>query len=142
MLSKSCEYALRAVVYIAAETQGKEKKVGIREVAQTLDIPAPFLAKILQSLAKNKILGSTKGPNGGFFLNKSTKKTTLLDVIEAVDGLEYFRRCSIGLKKCSDIKPCPIHPLIKVQREELKQYFSKKTMEQVIEDLKEHRAFI
>ena len=141
MLSKSCEYAVRAVIYITLNSK-EDKRTGIKEIAAELDLPAPFLAKILQSLVKAKILNSTKGPNGGFFLNGSHKKVTRLDVVEAIDGMDTFRKCAIGLKKCSDTKPCPVHNEVKAFRNGLREVFSGKTLDKVIDLVQLNKAFI
>ena len=112
MLSNTCKYAIRAVIYLALNKKD-EKKIGIKEISNKLDIPTPFLGKILQTLAKSKLLLSTKGPNGGFCLAHSAKEITLLNIIEIIDGLDLFNECLIGLRTCSanshnDIQ-CPIH---------------------------------
>ena len=112
MLSNTCKYAIRAVIYLALNG-GEERKIGIKEISKELEIPTPFLGKILQTLAKNKMLLSTKGPNGGFSLGKSQKEITLLHIIEIIDGLDLFNNCLIGLRTCSanahtDVQ-CPIH---------------------------------
>ncbi|MCB2197331.1 MAG: Rrf2 family transcriptional regulator [Bacteroidetes bacterium] len=112
MLSNTCKYAIRGVIYLALNSKD-EKKIGLKEVSKELDIPSPFLGKILQILAKNKLLISTKGPNGGFALAKSPQEITLLNIIEIIDGLDLFNNCVIGLRSCSaNAKPdlqCPIH---------------------------------
>jgi Rrf2 family protein len=141
MLSKSCEYAIRGVAYIALNSE-EDKRIGIKEIADELDLPAPFLAKILQTLVKAKILTSIKGPNGGFLLNRNPQKVTLLDVVEIIDGIETFRKCAIGLKKCSDHKPCPIHSEAKIYRDGLREVLAQKTLDKVIESIKTHKAFI
>src|SRR5690554_5041392 len=69
VFSKSCEYAMRAVFYIARSTQ-EGRRVSIREIAEKIKSPEPFLAKILQKLSKEGIVQSIKGPNGGFYLNE------------------------------------------------------------------------
>lgn len=112
MLSNTCKYAIRAVIYLALYTKD-EKKIGLKEIAKELDMPSPFLGKILQTLAKNKLLKSTKGPNGGFILAKPAKEISLLSIIEIIDGLDLFNNCLIGLRTCSanahsDVQ-CPIH---------------------------------
>lgn len=112
MLSNTCKYAIRAVIYLALNDE-PEKKTGLKEISKELEIPSPFLGKILQTLAKNKILISTKGPNGGFSLAKPAKEITLLNIIEIIDGLDIFNDCLIGLRSCSatahsDVQ-CPIH---------------------------------
>ncbi|MFN3404628.1 MAG: RrF2 family transcriptional regulator [Cytophagaceae bacterium] len=140
MLSKSCEYALRAVFYITVNAKDG-KNVGIKEISEELDMPAPFLAKIMQSLAKNKIVNSIKGPNGGFFI-KNPKKISLIDIVESIDGTEFFHRCTMGLKKCSNVKPCPIHNQMKGYRDELKTVLSQKTLDQVMAELESNKSFI
>lgn len=112
MLSNTCKYAIRAVIYLALNNKD-EKKIGLKEVSKTLDIPSPFLGKILQTLAKHKLLISTKGPNGGFALGKPAKEITLLSIIKIIDGLDLFNDCLIGLRTCSanadaDLQ-CPMH---------------------------------
>lgn len=140
MFSKSCEYAIRSIFYISLK--GKDgRKISIKEIAEELNIPAPFLAKILQSLVRNKLISSIKGPNGGFYI-KNLKKISLIDIVEAIDGTDVFHKCTIGLKKCSDTKPCPVHHLVKGFRNELKQALSAKTLEQVIVDLEQKNTFL
>ncbi|MBT8387492.1 MAG: Rrf2 family transcriptional regulator, partial [Ignavibacteria bacterium] len=94
MLSNTCKYGIRAVIYLAAN-KGESKKIGIKTISKDLAIPTPFLGKILQSLAKQKILSSTKGPNGGFGLGKDAGEITLLDIIIAIDGRDVIDMCLI-----------------------------------------------
>lgn len=112
MISNTCKYAIRAVTYLAMNEDG-DKKIGIKEISKTLDIPSPFLGKILQVLAKQKMLKSTKGPHGGFSLGRNAEEISLLDIVEIVDGLDFFNECLIGIKVC-DREPekqelCPFH---------------------------------
>jgi Rrf2 family iron-sulfur cluster assembly transcriptional regulator len=69
MFSKSCEYAIRAAIYIAAESS-EDSKVGIKDICDHIEAPKHFTAKILQVLTKNKIVSSQKGVNGGFYIDK------------------------------------------------------------------------
>ena len=73
MLSNSCRYGIRAVIYLASQPICRYK-TGIKQISNDLDLPTPFLAKILQQLAKQKILSSSKGPHGGFSLLKDPRK--------------------------------------------------------------------
>nr|HPR60051.1 Rrf2 family transcriptional regulator [Prolixibacteraceae bacterium] len=70
MLSNTCKYAIRALIYLANYSK-ENKKIGIKKISEDLGIPSPFLGKILQSMAREKMLASTKGPNGGFSLGKA-----------------------------------------------------------------------
>jgi Rrf2 family protein len=108
MFSKTCEYAIRAVIFIAQKSKDGGK-VGIKEIAKGIDSPESFIAKILQDLSRQGLVQSTKGPNGGFFLDKNNLRYSLADVVRAIDGDKLFSGCGLGLKMCSESKPCPIH---------------------------------
>ncbi|WP_276134281.1 RrF2 family transcriptional regulator [Polluticoccus soli] len=128
MFSKACEYAIRAVVYIAAETD-ETRKVGILEICDHIEAPQHFTAKILQTLSRKHIVNSQKGVNGGFFLDKQQKKKSLKDIVEAVDGDQVFVGCGLGLKQCSETKPCPIHNQFKDIRNRLTKMMENTTVE-------------
>ena len=119
MLSKSCEYAIRAMMYIAQKSKGGEK-VGIKAIANGTNAPEHFMAKILQELSRKELLQSAKGPNGGFYLDSSHMKNSLADVVKAIDGDRLFKGCGVGLENCSEKKPCPLHDEFKVIRERIK----------------------
>jgi Rrf2 family protein len=141
MFSKSCEYGLQAILYIALHANG-ETRVGLQEIAEKQEIPSHFLSKILQILVKQKLLSSTKGPNGGFVLNKKPEEITLLEVIAAIDGLDIFDRCGIGLKVCSDEVPCPIHNKFKFLRENIRNTLSTETLADLRIEVVEGRSFV
>ena len=108
MFSKSCKYAIRAVLFLAVK--GKEgRKVGVQEIAEALGVPKHFLAKILQQLSRNSLIASTKGPHGGFYLNEENRNANLIKVVECMDGPEIFTSCLLGLPVCSSENPCPLH---------------------------------
>lgn len=118
MFSKTCEYAIRALIFIAQKSEFGIK-VGIKEIAEGIASPEHFIAKILQDLCRRGLVQSVKGPNGGFFINESSKKITLADVVMAIDGDKIFRGCGLGLKNCSEKKPCPLHDEFKVIRKQM-----------------------
>ena len=127
MLSNSCKYGIRALVYIASQPT-EHGKIGIKQISRDLDLPRPFLAKILQQLAKQKILHSVKGPHGGFSLQKDPGKVSLLDIVKTIDGDELFSNCIIHNTECRcvdlDKDPCPVHDDYVALREELIKIFS------------------
>jgi len=127
MLSNTCKYAIRAVVYLSVYAT-PEKKAGIREISEKLDIPTPFLGKILQSLARNKVLSSTKGPHGGFCLGRQAEEISLMDIVAIVDGTDIFETCLVRTTKCSDEVPCGIHDSVTAVRKELKHFFLNQTI--------------
>src|SRR5215204_2299788 len=141
MLTKTSEYALRSLIYIAMHAVGG-KKIGIKEVANELELPLAFIGKILQELVRKGLLASTKGPNGGFYLDKPASSISILDVIREIDGLEAFRRCGLGLKKCSDDHPCPLHEDFKVYRDGLARLFSQRTIQDLVINIENGGAFL
>src|SRR5690606_34150194 len=108
MFSKTCEYAIRAMIFIAQKTK-EGRRVGIKEIAKGIDSPEHFIAKILQELSRKGLLQSAKGPNGGFYLDENSLDQPLADIVRAVDGDKIFQGCGLGLKQCSESHPCPIH---------------------------------
>ncbi|HVU56423.1 MAG TPA: Rrf2 family transcriptional regulator [Puia sp.] len=118
MFSKTCEYAIRAVLFIAQKSEDGSR-IGIREIAKGIDSPEHFIAKILQDLSRKGLIQSQKGPSGGFYLDKTSLDATLADVVRVVDGDNIFSGCALGLKQCSEAKPCPLHHEFKKIREEI-----------------------
>ncbi|MCO5238482.1 MAG: Rrf2 family transcriptional regulator [Chitinophagaceae bacterium] len=108
MFSKSCEYALRAMLFVGQKSKDGNK-TGIREIARGIDSPEYFIAKILQELSRKKLIKSQKGPSGGFYLDKKGMECSLADIVKAIDGDKIFTGCGLGLKACSEKSPCPIH---------------------------------
>lgn len=119
MFSKTCEYAIRAMIFIAQKSKDGHK-VGIKEIAKGIDSPEHFIAKILQDLSRKNLVQSLKGPNGGFYFDAGAEKCSLADIVRVVDGDSLFSGCGVGLKKCNENKPCPIHFEFKKLRDDMK----------------------
>lgn len=132
--SKTCEYALRAVMYIASQSHD-EKKVGIKEVADKINSPAHFLGKILQNLSKEGLIQSTKGPNGGFYISQEGLKRPLVDIVIAIEGAQFLNGCGMGLSYCSAENPCPLHDDFIIIRDRLNIMLRKTTIGQFNEKL-------
>ncbi len=105
--SKKCEYGLQAILYMAA--LGNDCVCPAEEISKKLNIPKEFVSKILQSLTDSEIIESRKGKSGGFKLAKHPSKIKLIDIVEAIDGLDSFNSCVLGFPHCSPEKPCPVH---------------------------------
>lgn len=108
-----------------------EKKLGIKEISEAVGTPQHFTAKILQTLAKKGIIGSVKGPNGGFFIDNKSKSIQVIQVIYALEGDDFFKKCGLGLKHCSDKKPCPLHFEMKEMRETLETHLKVRSVQQL-----------
>lgn len=132
LFSKTCEYGLQAMIFLAVV----DKKVGISEISEKQELPSYYLSKILQSLVKAKLLGSAKGPNGGFWLSKPANQIRLSHVIDAIDGMDSLEQCGLGLKACDSKNPCAIHNEFKPYRESIIQLFFSTTLQDVVERYK------
>lgn len=120
MFSKACEYGIKATLYIAKQALKSDKKTGVKDIAKAIDSPEAFTAKIMQILSRNGVVKSMKGPSGGFYISiDELEKVKLSKVVEAIDGDQIYRNCSLGLEECNEDKPCPLHAQFKVIREKL-----------------------
>lgn len=141
MFSKSCEYGIRAVIYIVSASKNGER-VGISEICQNIDAPEHFTAKILQILTRNRIVSSQKGVHGGFYLDDYQKGLALIEVVTAIDGKTLFTGCGLGLKQCSETNPCPIHSKFKSIRNDIKKMLEQTTIEELGNSIKKGKSVL
>lgn len=119
MFSKACEYAIKATIYIAQQSH-QQKRANVKEVARSVNAPEAFTAKILQQLCREHVLESVRGKQGGFIFDiEKQKQVKIYDVVRIMDGDAIFTDCGLGLKKCSEVNPCPVHEDFKKVRENL-----------------------
>src|SRR5271170_5026829 len=107
IFSRSAEYAIRGLVFLAPLAPGESALV--KQIAAETAIPAHFLAKILQDLARDGFLKSSKGPRGGFRLAIPAHEISLLKIVEAVDGVGRYDGCVGGHPECHDRVACGMH---------------------------------
>jgi Rrf2 family iron-sulfur cluster assembly transcriptional regulator len=139
MFSKTCEYAIRAVIYISA-TSSPLQKARISDIAKSIDAPSHFTAKVLQNLVHHGIISSQKGVKGGFYIESYQKQKYLIDIVRSIDGDKIFSDCGLGLKFCSEKEPCPLHHKFKTIRNELKKMIEETTVEELARSLKNGKS--
>lgn len=103
MFSTTSEYALRAMTFLAGETEAANSEM----ISIQTKIPKPFLSKILRDLVVAGLVHGQRGPNGGFTLAHDSSDISILDVINAVDPLKRIDECPLGLPEHK--KLCPLH---------------------------------
>lgn len=135
MLSNACKYAIRSVLYLAVHHTA-HKKVGVKKIAEELDVPQAFLAKLLQQLTKNELVSSTKGPSGGFFVSDENLQHSIWDVIKCIDGTTKFDQCFMGLTSCGDENPCPVHFTVAPFKKKLLADFKDKNIQEFTKEIK------
>lgn len=135
MFSKATEYALRAAIFIAQKSS-EDNKLGLDEVAEAINSPRSFTAKILQMLtADNGIVSSMRGPTGGFYMTEKAKKRSARAILEAMGEDGLLEKCVLGLKQCSETKPCPMHSEYKSIKLQLKALFEATSIQQLADEL-------
>ena len=109
MFSNAAEYAIKAFIWISNNATDKNL-VKAEDLAKETQMPKAFIAKILQNLSKKQIVTSVKGPHGGFYIyNNDPESISIYSIVEAIDGNGILNSCVLGIKVCSDVKPCPAH---------------------------------
>lgn len=141
MLSQACKYAIRALLYLGVESD-VDNKLGSQKIAEELEVPKPFLAQLLRNLATMKVISSTKGPGGGFYLDESNLQKNIWDVIEIIDGPQKFDECYLGLQKCDDAHPCPVHHLHSPFKKKIISDFKEKTISDYINEIKNNGTLL
>lgn len=142
MFSKTCEYGIRATIFIASQSY-QDHRVGLKDIAKKIDSPEAFTAKILQILSKNNIIHSIKGVGGGFDIPKETmNQITLAQVVTALEGDRVFTGCGLGLNHCSEEHPCPVHDKFKAIRNELANMLETTNLEELALGIKSGDTFL
>jgi len=140
MFSKSCEYAIRASIYISAKSK-KGERVSVKEIYRCIDAPESFTGKILQLLTNGNIISSAKGPNGGFFVNERQQATKLVEIVSLIDGDSLFEGCGLGLKSCSEEMPCPLHEDFRLVRTMIKTMLVENTLSSLADNILGQKTF-
>lgn len=107
ILSRTSQYAIQALIFIATQPRGVP--VLIRTVAEYLGVPPPYLAKIMQSLGRGKLVDSFRGRQGGVCLREGGEKIDLMQILTLIEGPDLTENCVLGLKICGDETACPMH---------------------------------
>lgn len=131
ILSRACEYAMQAVLYLAR--QQRDSYISIKEIAEKNDISFHFLVKILQKLTQQGILNSYKGPRGGVSLAKPAREITPWDIVAAIDGVDFCQKCVVGFPECDEHHPCDLHYKWAKIRQEICDMLSEKSIAELID---------
>ena len=134
MFTKSTEYAIRSVIYLAVHASS-DKLIGTIDIARELNFPVAFLGKVLQNLVKKEIIVSVKGPGGGFYINKKTNNYSILTIVDKLEGLDFLNKCGLGLYDCCENGPCPIHDEYEPIKRKIESALASKTISKIKQDI-------
>ena len=141
MLSYTCKTAIKSVIYLASKTAHGDK-AGMKEIAEQINASEHTVGKILQTLVREGLINSTKGPNGGFFITKTQQNQPVIVIVEVIEGAGFFKECGLGLAKCSAIRPCPIHDDYKLARDLLEKIFRTKKIKDLCDPVTNGLAYL
>jgi Rrf2 family protein len=113
-ITREIDYAVRCILSLS---YSPDEVKGASQIAKEMNIPGPFVSKILQKLSKKGLVIPIRGVKGGFKLAGKPKNISLLDVIEAISGPIPVNICVIDSKSCDRIKRCTVHPVwVRIQK--------------------------
>lgn len=131
-LTRDGEYAVRAVVFLAAQPEGKVSL--INEISEVQEVPKSYLSKIMQHLTRAGLVKSRRGARGGFTLARPAGSITLREAIEAVEGPIFLNVCLIKKGECHRDDLCPVHPVWKEAQKKLMEVLDGKTLADLVKD--------
>ncbi|HUF09173.1 MAG TPA: Rrf2 family transcriptional regulator [Rhodothermales bacterium] len=140
MFSKTCEYAIKIMICVAT-APGDGVRMGLDEIAEAVQSPKAFTAKILQQLARAGLLDSARGRNGGFMMPSITP-IYLADIVAAVDGSGIMKDCVLGFNECSDEHPCPVHHKMRIVRDHLAVTLKSTSLHELKEVMERRDAYL
>ena len=132
LYSKSAKYAIKSLTSLVGLSQDQYRTAG--EVAECQEVPADFLSKIFQRLAKEGLLDSQKGRGGGFRLERPAEEISLLEIVHAVDGEDVFHRCPFDTRNCDPKEPCPLHQDWKPIRDQIVGFLEQKKISDLVQE--------
>lgn len=141
MLSNASKYAIRSVLFLA-EKSSKTNKYGAKHIAEELEIPLHFIAKLLQQLAKSKVISSTKGPRGGFFTTEEDLENNVCAILDIIETGDVFEPCFMGLPRCGDENPCPVHHIVSPFKDAILDKFKHQSIAAFSKEIEEDGSYL
>ena len=129
LISQGAQYAISAVIALSKQPEGVT--ISAADLAKPINCPPAYLSQLLSKLKPSGILKSKRGLNGGVYLARLPKEITLLEVIDAIDGTDFFQRCFLGIEGCGQIEPCPFHDFWSNERAKIQQWLTETTFAEV-----------
>lgn len=141
MLTNASKYAIRAVLYLA-ENSSLKRKFGAIHIANELEIPLHFIAKLLQKLAKADVISSSKGPRGGFFTTEKDLSNNVCGILKVIENDAFLDECLLGLPRCDDKNPCPIHHIVSPFKVAILEKFEHQSIAELSAEIKKDGSYL
>lgn len=141
MISNSSKYAIKTVLFLATYSN-VAKKIMVKDIAEPINVPQAYIAKLLQALVKENIVSSDRGPKGGFYLDEANLNKSIMSIITVIDGEEKLNACMLSLEKCNKEKPCPLHYILSPSRNIILESLKNKTIKDLSLSVKLGQSFL
>lgn len=127
-LSRTAGYAILA---LSCMEEAAERWILLKEIVGRVNVPGPYLAKILHALAQAGVVRAKRGYRGGFMLAKPSGHVSIAEIVDAVEGANWLGGCILGFAECSDARACPAHTLAMIERAKIRKFLEKLTLKDV-----------
>jgi Rrf2 family protein len=114
----------------------------VKDIAEPINVPPSYIAKLLQELGRHGIVSSVKGPNGGFYLDEDNMKTQLIRIIDVIDGEQRLRSCMLSLHECDNDNPCPLHHMVGETKTSFIKNLEDTTIAELVENIEEGKSVL
>ncbi len=131
-LTRAGEYAIRCVLYLAMHRD--RPILSRKEIAESMDIPAQFLGKVAQQLARAGIIAIHQGARGGYELLRRPAEITLLSLVEAIDGEIFLNDCIHRPSSCERHSICAVHSVWDRARRQLRDTLGSTSLDALVEE--------
>ena len=140
MLSNSSKYAIKAVLFLAINSN-QDKKIMVKDIYSDINVSETYLAKLLQKLSRHNIISSSRGPKGGFFLTDRELHQSLIEIVRVIDGEKHIHSCVLGISQCDAKDPCVLHDLLGPSKTNFMKILATTTIYDVVHNLKKVDVF-
>lgn len=127
MLSNSSKYAIKAVLYLALNSNEKVK-INAKNLSEPINVPQAYISKLLQDLVREGVISSVRGVKGGFYLTEENLSNPIMNIIKVIDGEEKLTSCMLSLERCDNDNPCPLHSILNQSRNAILDSLNNKTI--------------
>ncbi|MEW5789189.1 MAG: Rrf2 family transcriptional regulator [Pseudomonadota bacterium] len=138
IFSRSSQYAIQALVVLASEPAGSH--VLCRSLADQLDLPLPYLSKLMQEFSRRGIVGSTRGRQGGYYMMRDARDLNLMEIMTVVGGEKATKECFLGFKECSDETACAMHCNWRPVKEKLFELLKEQNLSNLVDAVRKGRC--
>lgn len=132
-LSKTTEYAIRVMVYLANHM---DQRYSVNELHKTLNIPYKYLGRLMNRLSAANLVEVLQGKQGGYRIIQNLANIYLYQIVGVVEGLDDYQRCLLGFEDCSEVNPCSLHQFWGEERERIKDMLYNTTLADLNKDKK------